>query len=204
MCTQERLSSFPKLYSLRIVPDYNKSCWLSSHALAQCPALTVVELCNSVSIESPGTFEEAVERLEDSTLQVLKFYIVMNSSAVRTQHSAACGAGYCSWGVEMARCMLCGSCYVGPLSVKSSSAQVLWMVQQNEQGRRGCVEILDSVRLRRCFSCTLEDSESGINLCPKVYVLRRRCTKDSIKQKWAPVEFHADRCSGVCPRSKPC
>ena len=71
---------------------------MSSDALAQFPALRVLELCNNVYIKSPGTFEEAVEKLEGSSLQELKIHIMENSTSVRT-HSAACGAGCCSWGL---------------------------------------------------------------------------------------------------------
>lgn len=59
--------------------------WVSTHALAQCPALRVLELSNYVSLESPGTFEEALEELEDSSLQLLKLHY--NSPEVSTVRS---------------------------------------------------------------------------------------------------------------------
>ena len=45
----------------------------------------------------------------------------------------------------------------------------------------GGVDLLDSVRLRKCFSCTLEDPKAGLRC--SVIVLRRRCAKDAITDK---------------------
>ena len=47
---------------------------LPFHALAQCLALRVLELADQISLTSPGTFEEALKQLEESCLDLLKFY----------------------------------------------------------------------------------------------------------------------------------
>ena len=82
---QERLSKFPNLQSLRISGKPDDGCWLSSHALAQCPVLRVVELCNYVFLSSPGTFEEGLQALKDSSLQVLKIHFMGKDCQVRTR-----------------------------------------------------------------------------------------------------------------------
>lgn len=90
MLVQERLSTFPNLHSLRISGKPGDGCWLSSHALAQCPVLRVVELCNYVFMSSPGTFEEGLKELEDSSLQVLKIHFMGKDCQVRTQMPLCC------------------------------------------------------------------------------------------------------------------
>lgn len=95
---QERLSKLPDLHSLRISGKTDNECRLSSYALAQCPNLRAVELCDNVFVGSPGTFEEALERLEGSSLQVLKIHCRGTWSKVCIQIDTACAPKLCSGG----------------------------------------------------------------------------------------------------------
>lgn len=48
------------------------------------------------------------------------------------------------------------------------------------RGLVGGVDLLESLRLRKCFSCTLEDNSEHEY---SVLVLRRRCAKHAIEEK---------------------
>ena len=151
---QERISTFANLQSLHISADPKShfGYWLPSYAVAQCPALKVLELSNKVSLDSPGTFEEAVERLEDSSLQVLKIHTEISElSTVRDSNGVL--PRMVLTALCLSRCMPCGKHANRIKSIQSFSGQV-WMVQKPRVGGAG---LLDSVLLRKCFSCSLEE-----------------------------------------------
>lgn len=172
---QERLSKFRNLHSLRISRHFGLRR-ISSHALAQCPVLWVVELSINLLLYSPGTFEEAVDRLEDSNLQLLKIHTTGSSEIL----SAARIPSNLTLHVVLLAFIACrDASYVAemissPLITQISSGQV-WMVHKPKVTG---ADVLDSVRLKRSFSCTLEDSKAGAGHI--VLVLQRRCAKDAI------------------------
>ena len=96
---QEIIVVFPKLHTLHISGETDgylhgifgaaaSPYRLSFHTVAQCPALRVLELSNGVFLKSPGTFEEAVEELEGSSLQLMNIHWLEHDNVkpvVRTQ-----------------------------------------------------------------------------------------------------------------------
>ena len=55
--------------------------------MAQCPALRVLELGNGIALASPGTFDEALYRLVESRLDLLRIHCEADASPVRTPNN---------------------------------------------------------------------------------------------------------------------
>ena len=85
---QESIYKVPKLHRLQLIEG---SMVLPFDAVAQCPALRVLELGTNNILESSGAFEETLQRLEKSSLQLLTFQCLFSDHIVRTQsnHSSA-------------------------------------------------------------------------------------------------------------------
>ena len=79
---QEGISKMPNLHTLRFLGGVP---YLSLDAVAQCPALRVLELGHTVHLKSPGAMEEALQRLGKSSLQLLMFRFSGLERIVRIQ-----------------------------------------------------------------------------------------------------------------------